>query len=167
MLDLWYQWFHEILQDFIPLITKHRSELAPWVSYESSQLVVKLNALQQKQQRIPTPTTKHKIEHVQTNFALALQRDQQEHELRLFQDGKFTDRQRYLKSLTKSSSVPAEIFLNHQSATTDVAKAGLFNDYFQSVFTQMPYRVKTDNKNVVIQLSHVYFTTGVHCCNFM
>ena len=23
----------------------------------------------------------------------------------------------------------------------------------------MPYRVKTDNKNVVIQLSHVYFTT--------
>ena len=55
--------------------------------------------------------------------------------------------------------MPAKIFLNHRSATTDVSKADLFNDYFQSVFTQMPYRVKTDNKNVVIQLSHVYITT--------
>ena len=117
-----------------------------------------MNTLQLKQQRKPTPT-KLKIRHVQTNLALALQHDQQEHTLRLFQDGKFNDIQRYFKSVTKSNSVPAEIFLNHRSATTDVSKADLFNDYFQSVFTQMPYRVKTDNKNVVIQLSHVYFTT--------
>ena len=143
----------------MPIITKLRSELAPWVSHGSSHLIKKLNTLQLKQQRKPTPTTKFKIELVQTNLALALQHDQQEHELRLFQDDKFTDIQRYFKSGTKSSSVPAEIFLNHRSATTDVAKANLFNDYFQSVFTQMPYRVKTDNKNVVIQLSHVYFTT--------
>ena len=153
MLDLWYQWLYEILEDFLPIITKHRSELAPWVSHGSSHLIKKLNTLQLKQQRKPTPTTKLKIEHVQTNLALALQHDQQEHELRLFQDGKFTDMQRFFKS------VPAEIFLNHRSATTDVAKADLFKDYFQSVFTEMPYRVKTDNKNVVIQLSHVYFTT--------
>ena len=96
---------------------------------------------------------------MQTNLALALQQDQSEHELRLFQDGKFTDIQRYLKSVTKSCSGPAEILLNHRTASTDVAKADLFNDYFQSVFTQMPYRVKTDIKNVVIQLSLVYFTT--------
>ena len=159
MLDLWYQWLYEILQDFLPIITKHRSELAPWVSHGSSHVIKKLNTLQLKQQRKPTPTTKLKIEHVQTNLALALQHGQQEHEIRLFQDGKFTDIQRYLKSVTKSSSVPTEIFLNHRTATTDVAKAGLFNDYFHSVFTQMPYRVKTDNKNVVIQLRHVYFTT--------
>ena len=55
--------------------------------------------------------------------------------------------------------MPAEIFLNHRSATTGVAKADLFNSYFKSVFTQIPYRVKKDNKNVVIQLNHVYFTT--------
>ena len=145
--------------DFLPIITKHRSELVPWVCHGSSHLIKKLNTLQLKQQRKPTPTTKLKIEHVQTNLALALQHDQPELELRLFQDGRFTDIQRYFTSVTKSSSVPAEIFLNQWSATTDVAKADLFNDYFQSVFTQMPYRVKTDNKNVVIQLSHVYFTT--------
>ena len=159
MLDLWYQWLYEILQDFLPIITKHRSELAPCVNHGSSHLIKKMKTLQLKQQRKPTPTTKLKIEHVQTNLALALQHDQQEHELRLFQDGKFTDIQRYFKSVTKSISVPAEIFLNHQSTTTDVAKADLFNDYFLSVFTQMPYRVKTENKNVVIQLSRVYFTT--------
>ena len=159
MLDLWYQWLYEILQDFLPIITKHRSELAPCVNRGSSHLIKKLNILQLKPQRKPTPTTKLKIEHVQTNLTLALQHDQQEHELRLLQDGKFTDIQRYFKSVAKSISVPAKIFLNHRSATTDVAKADLFNDYFQSMFTQMPYRVKTENKNVVIQFSRVYFTT--------
>ena len=113
MLDLWYQWLHEILQDFLPIITKHRFEHAPWVSHGSSHLIKKLNTLQLKQQRKPKTTTKLKIEHAQTNLALALQHDQQEHELRLFQDGKFTDIQRYFKSVTKSSSVPTEIFLNH------------------------------------------------------
>ena len=56
MLDHCYQWLHGILQDLLPITTKHRSELAPWVGSDSSNLIKKLNKLQLKNQRKHTPS---------------------------------------------------------------------------------------------------------------
>ena len=39
MVDLWYEWLHVILQDFLTIKTKHRVTLAPWVGKESSRLI--------------------------------------------------------------------------------------------------------------------------------
>ena len=61
MLDHCYEWLHEILQDLLPITTKHRSELAPWVGSDSSNLIKKLITLQLKNQRIPTPSKEAKL----------------------------------------------------------------------------------------------------------
>ena len=136
MLDSWYEWLYEILQDMLPITTKHRSEQAPWVGSDSSNLIKKLNTLQLKNQRKPTPSIEGKIENLQTELTLSLQNDQHLHEIMLFENGKFSEIQRYLKSITKSRMMPSEIFLDQKIANTDAQKAELFNIFFQSVFTQ-------------------------------
>ena len=136
MLDHWYDWLYEILQDLLPITTKHRSELAPWVGSDSSYLIKKLNTLQLTNQRKPTPSNEGKIENLQTELTLSLQNDQHLHEVMLFENEKFSEIQRYLKSITKSRMIPSENFLDQKIANTDAQKAELFNIYFQSVFTQ-------------------------------
>ena len=48
MLDHWYEWLYEILQDLLPITTKHRCEQAPWVGSDSSNLIKTLNTLHLK-----------------------------------------------------------------------------------------------------------------------
>ena len=116
--------------------TIHRSELAPWVGSDSSNLIKKLNTLQLKNQRKPTPSNEGKIENLQTELTLSLQIDQHLHEIMLFENGKFSEIQRYLKWITKSRLIPSEIFLNRKIANTDAQKAEMLNIFFQSVFTR-------------------------------
>ena len=67
----------------------------------------------------------------------SLQKDQ--HETQLFQKGRFSELQKYLKTLTKAKHIPQEVFLDDKIARTDAEKAELFNQYFQSVFSEQTY----------------------------
>ena len=157
MVELWYKWLHEILKDLLSITTKNRSKLAPWVSGNSSKLIKKLKTLQLKQQRQPTPSNKIKIECLQTELTLSLQNDQHLHEKTLFKEGKFSDIQRCLKSITKSNTIPTDHQVEHY-ANTDIEKVILFNEYFQSVFTQNTYYTKIGEQNST-QLNQIHFTT--------
>ena len=158
MVELWFKWLHEILKDLLSLTTKHRSQLAPSVGGNSSNLIKKLNTLQLKQQRQPTPSNKIKIECLQTELTLSLQNDQHLHEMTLFKEGKLSAIQRYLKSTTKSNTIPSEIFLDQRTANTDIEKVILFNEYFQSVFTQNTYYTKIGEQNSTL-LNQIHCTT--------
>ena len=157
MLDHWYEWLYEILQDLLPITTKHRSELAPWVGSDSSNLIKKLNTLQLKNQRTPAPSNEGKIENLQTELTLSLQIDQHLHQKMVFENGKFSEIQRYLKSITKSRMIPSEIFLDQKIANTDAQKAELFNIYFQSVFTRNANVGKAERQDNVL-LNSINFT---------
>ena len=154
MVELWYKWLHEILKDLLLITTKHRSELAPWVSGNSSNLIRKLNTVQLKQQRQPTPSNKIKIECLQTELTLCFQNDLHLLEMTLFKEGKFSDIQRYLKSNT----IPTKKILDQRTANTDTEKVILFNEYFQSVFTQNNYCTKIGEQNSTL-LNQIHFTT--------
>ena len=65
-------------------------------------------------------------------------------------------KQRYLKSITKSSMIPSEIFLDQKIANTDAQKVQLFNIYFQSVFTRNANVGKAKQDNVL--LNSINFT---------
>ena len=157
MLDHWYEWLYEILQDLLPITTKHRSELALWVGSDSSNLIKKLKTIQLKNQRKPTPSNEGKFENLQTELRLSLQNDQHLHEIMLFENGKFSEMQRYLKSTTKSRMIPSEIFVDQKIANTDAQKAELFNIYFQSVFTRNANVGKTERQDKVL-LNSINFT---------
>ena len=111
-----------------------------------------------KQKRQPTPSNKIKIECLQTELTLSLQNDQYLHEMTLFKEGKFSDIERYLKSITKSNTIPTEFFLDQKTANTDIEKVILFNEYFQSVFTQNTYYTKLGEQNSTLQ-NQIHFTT--------
>ena len=74
----------------------------------------------------------------------------------LFENGKFSEIQRHLKSITKSSTIPSEIILD-QIANTDAQKVELFNIYFQSVFTRNANVGKTERQDNVL-LNSINFT---------
>ena len=76
IVEKWYEWLYEALKDLVPRKTKHRRELAPWVTPESSNLIKKLKTLQRKQETRPTNENEGKIEKVQTNLMTSLQKDQ-------------------------------------------------------------------------------------------
>ena len=75
----------------------------------------------------------------------------------LFENGKFSEIQRYLESITKSRMIPSEIFLDQKIANTDAQKAELFNIYFQSVFTRNANVGKAERQDYVL-LNSINFT---------
>ena len=75
MVDLWYEWLYETMQNFLPIKTKHRVTLAPWVGNESSRLIEKLNTLQKSYRTKRKPALKVKVEKTQTKLTLSLQND--------------------------------------------------------------------------------------------
>ena len=73
----------------------------------------------------------------------------------LFEHGKFSEIQRHLISITKSSTIPSEIFLD-QIANTDAQKVELFSIFFQSVFTRNANVGKTErHDNVLLNSIHI------------
>ena len=123
----------------------------------SSNLIKKLNTLKLKNQRKPTPSSEGKIENLQTELTLSLQNDQHLHEKMLFENEKFSEIQRYLKSITKSRMNPSEIFLDQKITNTDARKAELFNIHFRSVFTRNANVGKAERQDNVL-LNSINFT---------
>ena len=115
MVELWYKWLHEILEDLLPITTKNRSELAPWVSGNSSNLIKKLNTLQLKQQRQPTPSNKIKIECLQTELTLSLQNYQHLREMTLFKEGKIQRHTEILEVDHQVEHYPYRIFFGSKN----------------------------------------------------
>ena len=44
----------------------------------------------------------------------------------------------YIRSSTKSATIPSTVYLDATSANSDLSRANLFNQYFYSVFTSLP-----------------------------
>ena len=76
-------------------------------------------------------TVKTFEEHLELN----LSQDQRAYEENLFVDGNFSKLQKYLKSIRKTDTIPDEVYLDDQRATSNIDKTNLFNKYFQSVFS--------------------------------
>ena len=141
----------------LPINTKHRSEQAPWVGSDSSKLIKKLNTLQLKNQQKPTPSNEGKIENLQTELTISLQNDQHLHEVMLFENGKISEIQRFLKSIAKSRMIPSKIFLDQKIANTDAQKAELLNIHFQSSFTPNANVGKAERQDNIL-LNGIIFT---------
>ena len=113
--------------------------LPPWVSSETSNLIKRRNTLMKKAQRNPNEGLLRKVEVMKVEVEVRLNEDQKIFENRIFKNGQFSEIQKYFKGIRKSSQLPSEIYWNDSTAVTNLEKAELFNQFFQSVFTESDY----------------------------
>ena len=65
--------------------------------------------------------------------------------------------QKYFKSIRKTDTIPGEVYLDDQRATSNIDKANLFNKYFQSVFSHSLY-VGENNLSHECKIANFHFT---------
>ena len=140
----------------IPLQTKHRLSLAPWVTPATSNLIKIRAILTNNYTKKPSEANLRKLEKSQTNLAYALLMDQQNHERELFKEGHFDKLQKYLRNVRRSTTLLSEMYLDGEKARSDQVKAELFNRYFHSVYSNIPYDSNLDSDNTTL-LNHFHF----------
>ena len=139
MVLLWYEWLYKCFQSHIPTKTRHRMILAPWVSNETSILISKKKTLQKALQKQAIENRRKKLEALNGKIVIALETDQRTFENTVFGLGKFSDFQKYFKSIKKTTQLSAEMFLENEIASTDLEKTSHFIIFAQSVFTLTDY----------------------------
>ena len=105
--SLWYEWLYKCFQPHIPTKTRHKMNLAPWVSNETSNLFKKKQTLQKALQKQANENRQRKLKALHGKILLALETDQSKFEITIFADGKFSDIQKNFKSIKKTTQFPA------------------------------------------------------------
>ena len=105
--------------------------------------------------------TKRQLDKLKTfekHLELNLSEDQRAYEENLFVDGNFSKLQNNFKSIRKTDTIPGEVYLDDQRATSNTDITNLFNKYFQSVFSHSLY-VGENNPSHEIKIANLHFTT--------
>ena len=68
-----------------------------------------------------------KVKTFEKQLELNLRQDQRAYEENLFVDGNFSKLQKYFKSIRKTDTIPGEVYLNDQRATSSIDKTNFFN----------------------------------------
>ena len=157
MVSLWYEWLYKCFQSHIPTKTRHRMSLAPWVSNETSSLIKRKRRLQKALQKQANENRLRKLEALIGKILLALETDQLNFGNTVFACEKFSDIQKYFKSIKKTTQFPAEMFLETEIGTTDLEKAELFSIFAQPVFTSTDYQSKPELKSPM-KIGKMHFT---------
>ena len=121
----WKEWFWEAISNVIPMRTKHRSNLNPWVSTKSSNLIKKIASLE----RCFKPSVS-KLLRLKSDLNYQLEQDLAVYQKNMA-EARSADK---LFKLLRHCKMPPVIQYGELEARTDIEKATLFADFFQSVF---------------------------------
>ena len=96
-----------------------------------------------------------KLENLEQEVAVCLKDDQKQFKSPIFENGKNSTIQKHFHSVQQTSSMPSVMYLNNIIAVTDKEAAGLFNLFFQSVFTTSHY--KRNPKEFITKIDKIQF----------
>ena len=151
MLTEWYLWLFEAITKFTPRRSKLRSNLPPWITPATSQLMKKLDNLQRKQNSLANNASlRLKIETSRNSLAKAVDLDQKNYESKFFNSRNSQAIYKYFKSLRKRPSVPPQFKWNKDVANCHAEKTSPFNKYFGSVFTVSSVFKNSFKKNKIL-----------------
>ena len=140
----WKEWFWEAISRVVPKRTKHRSNLNPWVSTNSSNLIKKIATLERC---IKPPVSKLLRLKSQLNCQL-------EQDLTLYQrnlaESRSADKLFKLFRLLRRCKMPPLLQYGKFEARTDIEKARLFAEFFQSVFNPSSKPIYSVNDEIEI-----------------
>ena len=134
LVDTWYKWLSRSISAFIPKITKHRKTLSPWVSPETSNLLKRKATMEKLQLRKFSTLREESLTALSNSIESMLLLEKEAYEERISGARRFSDIHRYLKS-RRTEQVPGVVTWGDRTATNNVSKAELFNEYFYSVYS--------------------------------
>lgn len=134
MLTEWYSWLREILNTLLPIRTRHRQSLPPWISSETSNILKRMKTIQKRLASKPDDSNLiMKREHLAAMYNGAVEGDKKDYEEKIFKEKSGPQIFKYFRNL-KKEKYNGILKLDNLSASSDSEKARLFNTYFTSVF---------------------------------
>ena len=86
-----------------------------------------MDTMRRKCEKNVTESQLDKLKTFEKHLELNLSEDQTAYEENLIVDGNFSKLQKYFKSIRKTGTIPGEVYLYDQRATSNIDKANLFN----------------------------------------
>ena len=85
LLEIWYEWLHEIMLATIPIRTNHRSSVPIWVTTPTPCIIRKLKSLQRKLNSEPSPALRNKVRSLEDLVASKINEDLMLYDKKCFQ----------------------------------------------------------------------------------
>jgi len=134
---------------FIPKIRSNQHHYPKWFTSDLKHQLNRLRTLRKKLRSHFTLQQLQKLITAEEAFQLSLNQAKSSYEsgiINQYVRSKNPKIYQYIKSITKSSSLPSILKYNQLTVNTDLDKANVFNKYFFSVYT--------DNSSCSLDLSH-------------
>ena len=125
------------MQLFIPVRKIHSNLHPPWFNSDIRHSIKRLRTLRRRYKQHPTHHISCTINSLELTLQNKMKAAKQSFEYNLINSYATTNNNKlfkYLKSIRKCNNVPSVIQFESYTASTDYAKANLFNRYFHSVF---------------------------------
>ena len=123
------------MEDTLPKVTKHRSELPPWVTSPTSHKMKKLETLKRKRKTgVPNVKLELKIKRLSKEIHSDVEADLTQFEEDVFRTREFSKIQKYLACVRKKPVIPSVVKRQGIPATDKKQSADFFNEFFCSVF---------------------------------
>ena len=136
---------------FVPNRTRHRQNLPPWITSESSHLLEKMQTQKRLIAAKPTSYRRNRIVELENLVSKSCGKDRFHYREKLFNTRDTGRIFKHLKCLKKTASLPLSMQFRNESTHSAFRKAEMFNEYFHSVFApKVDYNLNIPVSNVSI-----------------
>ena len=133
---------HTAMNTFIPKVRLRRHQFPCWYTPELRHLSKCLQSSKNRFSKHPTTHLQHKISNLELAYRSKILQAKSNYESHLIHSFAGSHNARiydYIRSLSKTSTIPSSVILENCSTTSDSEKAELFNNFFHSVFTRSSF----------------------------
>ena len=134
LLQTWYSWFHDIMEDNLKKVTTHRMYQASWITNKTSRLqnLLKTKTKKKKKKNNFNVSQALKIKKLEKQVSKSIEDDLKLYEAKIFEICYFSHIQKYLSCIRKNPAIPCQVYNKERAAVSDCAE--MFNNFFASVF---------------------------------
>ena len=128
------QCLDEIIKSFVPLRTRHRKSLPPWITSSTSNLIKKLQTKRQSCILKPTNYRRQQVKLFENLVTESSELDRKNYQEELFRTRNTNVIFKHLKNLNKHTSLPKLLIKDEVESTNPNEQVNMLNDFFHSVF---------------------------------
>ena len=128
------QYLDEIIKSFVPLRTRHRQSLPPWITSSTSNLIKKLQTKRQSCILKPTNYRRQQVKLFENLVTESSEVDRKNYQEELFRTRNTNVIFKHLKNLNKHTSLPKLLIKDEVESTNPNEQVNMLNDFFHSVF---------------------------------